>query len=237
MKINIATYPKVKTLVYCFFSTAPTGEQSYKIKWDWMIFISPPWFIRCFWGLLGVSEVLFPAIARFRVRLFWVKMISGNHFHPNPYVWLQWKIKFSGNHLPVDENLCLWPGNEFTSSFSLQFIFGKREREREKREPRSEREREEEEISLAIAPLVNRRARSSDDRTARRTIALRRSSDERRDRRLPALSSRSSDDHAPRRSPALSSSSLSLRSGLSPLSLSLSLSLFFRKWFELKIRV
>ena len=60
MKINIATYPKVKTLVYCFFSTAPTGEQSYKIKWDWMI------FIRCFWGLLGVSEVLFPAIARFR---------------------------------------------------------------------------------------------------------------------------------------------------------------------------
>ena len=67
MKINIATYPKVKTLVYCFFSTAPTGEQSYKIKWDWMIFISPsPWFIRCFWGLLGVSEGLFPAIARFR---------------------------------------------------------------------------------------------------------------------------------------------------------------------------
>ena len=147
MKINIATYPKVKTLVYCFFSTAPTGQQRYKIKWDWMIFISPPWFIRCFWGLLGVSEVLFPAIARFRVRLFWVKMISGNHFHPNSHVWLQRKIKFSGNHLPVNQNLCLWPGNEFTPSFSLQFISGKRERERERerRESPDRREREREE--------------------------------------------------------------------------------------------
>ena len=61
-----------------------------------------------------------------RVRLFWVKMISGNHFHPNPHVWLQRKIQFSGNQLPVDQNLRLWPGNEFTLSFSLQFISGSR---------------------------------------------------------------------------------------------------------------
>ena len=75
-------------------------------------------------------------------------------------------------------------------------------------------------LAIAIDEGRNRRARSSDDRAARRS---------------PALSSRSSDDRAPRRSSALSPSSLSLRSGLSLLSLSLSLSL--RKWFELKIRV
>ena len=44
---------------------------------------------------------------KLRVRLFWVKMISGNHFHPNPHVWLQRKIQFSGNHLPIDQNLRL----------------------------------------------------------------------------------------------------------------------------------
>ena len=60
------------------------------------------------------------------VLLFWVKMILGNHFHPNPHVWLQRKIQFSENHLPVDQNLRLWPGNEFTLSFSLQFISGSR---------------------------------------------------------------------------------------------------------------
>ena len=43
----------------------------------------------------------------FRVRLFWVKMISGNHFPPNQHVWLQRKMKFSGNSLPVDRNLRL----------------------------------------------------------------------------------------------------------------------------------
>ena len=53
-------------------------------------------------------------------------MISGNHFHPNSHVWLQRKIQFSGNHLPVDQNLRLWPENEFTLSFSLQFISGSR---------------------------------------------------------------------------------------------------------------
>ena len=79
----------------------------------------------------------------FRVRLFWVKMILGNHFPPNPHVWLQRKMKFFGNSLPVDRNLRLWLGNEFTLSFSLQFIFGKRERERgrEKKESLDRRER------------------------------------------------------------------------------------------------
>ena len=79
-------------------------------------------------------------------------MISGNHFPPNPHVWLQRKIKFSGNHLPVDQNLRLWPRNEFTLSFSLQFISRScntlREWEKERREsPKqraTQREREEE---------------------------------------------------------------------------------------------
>ena len=74
-----------------------------------------------------------------RVRLFWVKMISGNHFPPNPHVWLQRKMKFSENSFSVDQYLLLWLENDFTLSFSLQIISG--EREKEKREPRSERER------------------------------------------------------------------------------------------------
>ena len=84
----------------------------------------------------------------FRVRLFWVKMISGNHFHHFPHVWLSRKISFSGKWLPVDQYFHLWPENHFLPSFSLQITSGKRERERrespdqrerEKREPRSRR--------------------------------------------------------------------------------------------------
>ena len=123
----------------------------------------------------------------FRVRLFWMKMISGNHFPPNPHVWLQRKMKFSGNSLPVDRNLRLWPGNEFTLSFSLQFISGKRERERErereKREPRSERERGRRDFAgdraarRSTSALVGRSHRSSiDERHDRRVVW---SSDER----------------------------------------------------------
>ena len=93
-------------------------------------------------------------------------MISGNHFHPFPHVWLQRKIQFSGNCIPADQNLRLWLGNEFTLSFSLQFISGKREREREKRESPDQRESERRESSDRRAPIV--------DRAARRTIALRR---------------------------------------------------------------
>ena len=114
-------------------------------------------FILCFLSIAGSSFL-------FRVRLFWVKMISGNHFHPFPHVWLQRKIQFSGNCIPADQNLRLWLGNEFTLSFSLQFISGKREREREKREPRSEREWEKRELR---SESTDRRSRcSSEDRTA-----------------------------------------------------------------------
>ena len=74
-------------------------------------------------------------------------------------------------------------------------------------------------IGWSRCSSIDERARNRDQRGAR-------SPDERAARRSPALSSRSSDDRAPRRSPTLSSSSLSLRSGLSLLSLSLSLSLF-----------
>ena len=62
-------------------------------------------------GLKGVSNKIRPIIngnkgnqklkpksgsVLLRVRLFWVKMISGNHFHPFPHVWLSRKISFSG---------------------------------------------------------------------------------------------------------------------------------------------
>ena len=72
------------------------------------------------------------------MRLFWVKMISGNHFPTNPHVWQQRKMKFSENSLPVDRNLRLWPRNDFTLSFSLQIISGSRktQREREKEQHR-----------------------------------------------------------------------------------------------------
>ena len=44
-------------------------------------------------------------------------------------------MKFSGKSLPVDRNLLLWPGNDFTLSFSLQIISGscKTQREQEKK--------------------------------------------------------------------------------------------------------
>ena len=61
-------------------------------------------------------------------------MISGNHFHPFPHVWLQRKIQFSGNCIPVDHNFPLWLGNEFTFSFSLQFISGSLSRTATQRE-------------------------------------------------------------------------------------------------------
>ena len=66
------------------------------------------------------------------MRLFWVKMISGNHFHPFPHVWLSRKMIFFGKWLPVDQYFHLWPGNDFLPSFSLQSISGKREGERER---------------------------------------------------------------------------------------------------------
>ena len=91
-------------------------------------------------------------------------------FPANPHVWFQRKIKFSGNHLPVDQNLRLWPGNEFIPSFSLQFISGKRERERE-------RERAQIGEHQSTSGAIVRRARSSIDQ--RRDWRAVRSSNER----------------------------------------------------------
>ena len=141
------------------------------------------------------------------------KMISGNHFPPNPHVWLQRKMKFSENSFPVDQYLLLWPENDFTLSFSLQIISGKREREREKREPRSERKRgrRDKRAHRTIAPLVDQWARSQlwstrgaidklvDRAPHRLQLRVRSSIDERRDRRAV----RSSDERA-RRSRRLS---------------------------------
>ena len=116
-----------------------------------------------------------------RVRLFWVKMISGNHFHPFPHVWLPRKISYSGKWLPVDQFFHLWPGNQFLPSFSLQMTSGKRERERESPDQR-EREREER-ATIAPAPstIDDRR-----DRAARSSIYRR----DRRDRAARSMRSR-----------------------------------------------
>ena len=116
-----------------------------------------------------------------RVRLFWVKMISGNHFHHFPHVWLSWKISFSGKWLPVDQYFHLWPRNQFLPSFSLQIT--SRKREREKREPRLERERKKREP---------RSRHYADSRCDRRDRAARSSIDQ-RDRWDRAA--RSSDAH------------------------------------------
>ena len=132
-----------------------------------------------------------------RVRLFWVKMISGNHFHPFPHVWLSWKILFSGKWLPIDQYFHLWPGNNFLPSFSLQSISGKRERERE-------RERATVRAAPISSPTNGARSRSCDrwrdlapsrdravDRDQRHDLATRRSRD---------LAPRRSQDHAVARS-------------------------------------
>ena len=99
---------------------------------------------------------------QFRVCLFWVKMISGNHFPPNPHVWLQGKMKFSGNSFPVDQYLLLWPGLHFTLLFSVQIISGERE---------SERERERKKREPVIDERRDRRTSAIVDHAARPTIA------------------------------------------------------------------
>ena len=86
-----------------------------------------------------------------RVRLFWVKMISRNHFHP--YVWLSRKMIFSGKWFPVDQYFHLWPGNDFLPSFSLQNFFGKRKRERERARARERGEETEQSVDLQAASI------------------------------------------------------------------------------------
>ena len=122
-----------------------------------------------------VNKAQFASIVKnvndqFRVRLFWVKMISGNHFHPFPYVWLSRKISFSGKWLPVDQFFHLWPGNQLLPSFSLQMTSGKREREREEKAQIRERERREsDDRAGAIDDRRDRAARSSIYRRDRRS--------------------------------------------------------------------
>ena len=74
-------------------------------------------FLVCVWRLWETNK---HTHTNFRVRLFWVKMISGNHFHHFPHVWLSRKISFSGKWLPVDQYFHLWPENHFLPSFLLQ---------------------------------------------------------------------------------------------------------------------
>ena len=95
-------------------------------------------------------------------------MISGNHFPPNPRVWQQRKMKFSGKSFPVDQHLLLWPGNDFTLSFSLQIISGKREREREREEKAQIGERER---KKRLRWRSHRSSIAIVDRAACRTIA------------------------------------------------------------------
>ena len=100
----------------------------------------------------------------FRVRLFWVKMISGNHFHPFPHVWLSQKMILFEKWLPVDQYFHLWPGNDFLPSFSLQSISGKRERERERGRARARERGEETEqsVDLQAAPISSSSSRRRD---------------------------------------------------------------------------
>jgi len=108
---------------------------------------------------------------KLRVRLFWGKMISGNHFPLNPCVWQQRKMKFSEKSFPVDQQLLLGPRINFTPLFSLQFISGKRERERERKERAQIGERKREKREL-IAPLVGR-LHCADERRDRRSRSMR----------------------------------------------------------------
>ena len=112
-----------------------------------------------------------------RVHLFWVKMISGNHFHHFPHVWLSRKIIFSGKWLPVDQYFHIWPGNDFLPSFSLQSISGKRERERarvrEEKKPNSQSisRRRRSPVRVPGGAISQRSPRRSRSRDRRRDLA------------------------------------------------------------------
>ena len=68
-----------------------------------------------------------------RLRLFWCKIILGNHFIPHCMFGCAWKIEFFRKQFHLTVNIC------FTFLFSLQTIFRlrltKRERERERSRP------------------------------------------------------------------------------------------------------
>ena len=86
-------------------------------------------------------------------------MISGNHFPPNPHVWLQRKMKFSRNSFPVDEYLLFYTLIFGSNHFQKE---REREKERERRESPDWREGEEKERAGDW-----RGARSSDEREER----------------------------------------------------------------------
>ena len=100
-----------------------------------------------------------------RVRLFWVKMISGNHFHPFPHVWLQRKIQYFRNCIPVNQNLPLWPGNEFTLSFSLQFISGSLSTHSNTERKREEKHKTNAHTERTRAPILKLFTETSDPQT------------------------------------------------------------------------
>ena len=90
---------------------------------------------------------------QFRVRLFWVKMISGNHFPGCNEKWNFPEIHFLLTNIYSFDPDCILHSYFQFKSFP--------EREREKREPRSERERGRREsrrttTRRTIAPLVDR---------------------------------------------------------------------------------
>ena len=92
-------------------------------------------------------------------------MISGNHFHHFLHVWLQRKIQFSGNCIPVDQNLPLWPGNEFTLSFSLQFISRSLSTHSNTERKREEKHKTNAHIERTRAPILNPATETSDPQT------------------------------------------------------------------------
>ena len=100
-----------------------------------------------------------------RVRLCWVKMISGNHFHIFLHVWLHRKIQFFRNCISVDQNLRIWLGNEFTLSFSLQFISESRKTHSNTERKREEKHKTHKNIERTRAPIHFSATETSDPAT------------------------------------------------------------------------
>ena len=110
-----------------------------------------------------------PAILR--LCLFWVEITSGNHFPPNPHVWLQRKMKFSRNSFPVDQYLLLLHSYFRFNSFPERER--ERKREREERAQIEEREREKREPAINEGrgrPTSEKREPAIDEQRDRPTV-------------------------------------------------------------------
>ena len=129
-----------------------------------------------------------------RVRLFWMKMISGNHFHPFPHVWLSQKMIFSGKWLPVDQYFHLWPEMIFAPHFHFK-AFPEKERERGRARACERGEETEQSVDLQAAlissPSSRRRDLAKIARSRRRELVPQIAIDTRR--REIAISDRSRD--------------------------------------------